>query len=132
MQQPRREARALRLLQRGFCLRCPLCGQGPLFAGWFAMHERCQHCRWRFEREPGYFLGAMYINYGVTVVIALLGYFALEYWAPVSLTMQLVLWVVFGTLFPVVFFRHARGLWLGFDLLCDATPETPNEHDHDP
>ena len=44
-----------------------------LFRTWFAMYERCAVCGLRFEREQGYFLGAMYINYGVTVVLALLG-----------------------------------------------------------
>jgi hypothetical protein len=40
-------------------------------------------------RPPLYFLGAMSINYGVTVVLALLGSFALEYWTRPSLTQQL-------------------------------------------
>jgi hypothetical protein len=83
------------------------------------MHERCAVCGLRFEREQGYFLGAMYINYGVTVVLALLGWFALEYWAQPSLTLQLVLWIAFSTGFPVLFFRHSRGLWLGFDYIFD-------------
>lgn len=29
------------------------------------MHERCPGCGLKFEREPGYFLGAMYISYGL-------------------------------------------------------------------
>jgi uncharacterized protein (DUF983 family) len=83
------------------------------------MHERCAVCGLRFEREQGYFLGAMYINYGVTVVLALLGSFALEYWTRPSLTQHLVLWIGFCTVFPVLFFRHSRGMWLGFDFIFD-------------
>lgn len=85
------------------------------------MHERCAVCRLRFEREQGYFLGAIYINYGVTVVLALLGSLALEYWTQPSLTQELVLWVGFGTAFPVLFFRYARGLWLNFDYIFDPS-----------
>ena len=33
------------------------------------MNERCPACDLKFEREQGYFLGAMYISYGVAVVM---------------------------------------------------------------
>jgi uncharacterized protein (DUF983 family) len=124
-------ARAVRLLMRALGLRCPRCGAQSLFRNWFAMHARCSVCQLRFEREQGYFLGAMYINYGVTVVLALLGSFALEWWAEVSLTQQLVLWVSFGTLFPLVFFRYSRSLWLAFDYFFDPVHTTVPEDDDD-
>lgn len=31
------------------------------------MNEYCQHCNFKFEKEPGYFFGAMYVNYGLSV-----------------------------------------------------------------
>ena len=54
--------------------RCPRCRLGKIFArsiflGFPKMHERCPACNLRFEREPGYFLGAMYISYGLALVI---------------------------------------------------------------
>lgn len=115
--------RAMRLLRCGLCLRCPRCGTRSLFRTWFAMHERCAVCCLRFEREQGYFLGAMYINYGATVLLALIGSFALEHWSKPSLTQQLVLWSGFCSLFPVVFFRHSRGLWLAFDYIFDPVED---------
>ena len=33
------------------------------------MNERCPACDLKFEREQGYFLGAMYISYGVALVM---------------------------------------------------------------
>jgi hypothetical protein len=33
------------------------------------MHDRCPVCDLKFEREQGYFLGAMYISYGVALVM---------------------------------------------------------------
>ena len=94
---------------RGLRLRCPRCGEGKVFTRFFTMPDACASCGMDFKREHGYYIGAMYINYGVTVVLALLGSFALEYWTQPSLTHQLVLWVGFCTVFPVLFFRHARG-----------------------
>lgn len=122
--------RALGVLRRGCSLRCPRCGARSLCRTWFTLYERCATCRLRFEREQGYFLGAMYINYGVTVVLALLGSFALEWYMPVSLTVQLMLWVAFCSLFPVLFFRYSRSLWLSLDYLCD--PVVDAEADAEP
>ena len=126
----RRVARAVRLLVRGLWLRCPRCAARSLFRTWFTMYELCSVCQLRFEREQGYFLGAMYINYGVTVGLALSGSFALEWCTTVSLAQQLLLWVEFCSLFPVVFFRHSRGLWLGFDHIFDPVEdEKPGDAD---
>ena len=35
------------------------------------MYERCEVCNLKFEREPGYFLGAMYISYGLGLTLTL-------------------------------------------------------------
>ncbi len=55
----------------------------PIFRGsrlWLApMHERCSVCDLKFEREPGYFLGAMYISYAMAVPL-LAGFMALFWW----------------------------------------------------
>jgi hypothetical protein len=81
------------------------------------MHERCTVCQLRFEREQGYFVGAMYINYGVTALLALAGYYALEWWGQLSFGQQLGLWCGFSIVFPLFFFRYARSLWLSFDYI---------------
>lgn len=43
------------------------------------MNERCPHCGLRLEPEPGFYQGAMYVSYGITiafmVIIGLLLYF---------------------------------------------------------
>lgn len=79
------------------------------------MYQRCSNCRLKFEREQGYFVGAIYINYAATVVILIPGYFVLDYFLGISLNMQLVLWVVFAVFFPLLFFRHSRSLWMTVD-----------------
>lgn len=48
--------------------RCPVCLQGRMFAGRFEMHVACPVCGHLFEREPGYFQGAMYVSYGLGIV----------------------------------------------------------------
>ena len=49
--------------------RCPKCRDGPIFSGRVRMNEFCPRCGLRFEREPGYFLGAMYFSYVLAIPI---------------------------------------------------------------
>jgi hypothetical protein len=83
------------------------------------MRSRCPSCDLVFEREAGYFVGAIYINYGLTVTIALAGYFGLDAWLAPPLAWQLILWGSFAVLFPLWSFRLSRTLWLSLDHLVD-------------
>ena len=116
MFEPRRVARSL---LRGLRLRCPRCGHAPIFRGWFRLLAACPLCGLRFEREPGYFVGAIYLNYAATVLVALPGYFVLDYLFHFSLVGQLVLWGGFCILFPLWFFRYSKSLWLALDYFFD-------------
>jgi uncharacterized protein (DUF983 family) len=111
------------ILLRGIRLQCPRCGRGRLFSGLFTMHERCAACGLVFEREQGYFVGAIYVNYAVTVGITIAGFFLLESVFAPMLTTQIVLWSVFGIAFPLFFFRYSRSLWLSVEYMFN--PETP-------
>ncbi len=87
------------------------------------MYPECLGCDFRFEREQGYFVGAIYINYAVTAVMVIVGYFGLEYLSSLSLAQHLVLWSAFAVSFPLFFFRYSRSLWLSLDYLLN--PEEP-------
>jgi uncharacterized protein (DUF983 family) len=102
-------------LRRATRLRCPRCGRAPLFRGWFTMNEVCAVCDLRFERAQGYWIGAIYVNYGVTTAIAVGGYFALWAWAELSTAVQLALWLPFCVVFPLWFFRYSRAVWLAVE-----------------
>ena len=57
------------ILRRALRLRCPRCGDGPLFRGLVQMHDECPACGLSFRREPGFYLGSIYLNYGATVIV---------------------------------------------------------------
>lgn len=103
------------LLGRAMRLRCPICGHGRLFRNWLVMHEHCPHCGMKFEREPGFFLGSIYINYGLTALIAAIVYPVLLFNKIVPETPLLAATLAFVVLFPILVFPWARSLWLGFD-----------------
>jgi uncharacterized protein (DUF983 family) len=110
-------------LSRAWRLRCPQCGGSRLFKNWFRMNPHCELCGLKYQREPGYFLGSIYVNYGLTALLVTVFYFVLFFagWA----TPQNALWIVtgFALVFPLWFFRYARSLWLGFDHFWDPLPE---------
>lgn len=99
---------------RGLRLRCPRCGVGKLFVRLLTMADACPDCALDFKREQGYYIGAMYINYGVTTMI-LLGV-ALPLVDRVPLPTLLWPLGIFCSIFPVWFFRYSRSLWLAIDL----------------
>ena len=106
------------LVWRALRLRCPFCGRGKLFRDWFRMHSQCASCGASLEREPGFFLGSIYFNYGLTALVTAIAYPVLMFnGVPDKYLMPLTLaWAI---LFPVWFFRYARSLWLGFDQYVD-------------
>lgn len=99
---------------RGLRLRCPRCGEGRLFTRFFTMADACSSCGLDFKREQGYYIGAMYINYGVTAAV-LLGV-SLPLIGKVPLPNILWPLAAFCLLFPIWFFRYSRSLWLAIDL----------------
>jgi len=36
------------------------------------MNETCPHCEIRLEPEPGFYQGAMFVGYGITIVVVIL------------------------------------------------------------
>jgi uncharacterized protein (DUF983 family) len=106
---------------RAIRLRCAVCGEGKLFRGWFRMHDRCECCGFNFDRGPGYWLGSIYVNYGLTALIVTAAYFALFFTDALPQTTVLWLLTAFCVLFPLWFFRFARSVWLGMDLYFDPT-----------
>jgi uncharacterized protein (DUF983 family) len=104
--------------------RCPRCRTGnifrySIFRGFPKMHDRCPVCDLLFEREPGYFLGAMYISYGLGLVIVAIT--AAILWRLTGW------WITTDTIWAVVLFLPlaptitllARVLWIYLDQTID-------------
>ena len=108
---------------------CPRCRKGaiyrrPMFRAWLDIHDRCPVCGLRFEREQGYYLGAMYFSYALSV-------------PPVALLMLLIWWITHWRLDYVVLggfvaylpfvpamVRFCRIVWIHVDQWVD--PEKPS------
>lgn len=102
-------------LLRGMRLRCPRCGGGGLFASYFAIRERCPTCGWVFEREDGYWLGAMIVL--ITLVEGVFGALTVGWivltWPDPPWNTILVVGVVLNLLLPVVAYPWSKTTWMG-------------------
>lgn len=94
-----------------------------IFRGFPKMCERCSICDLKFDREPGYFLGAMYLSFGLGVLIM----------APIAVVLRFLTgwWITKVILCAAVLFLplaptitlFARVLWIYLDQSID--PEGP-------
>src|SRR2546430_17043379 len=95
----------LRSILQQRCPRCRIGGifQYSIFRGFPKMCERCSICDLKFEREPGYFLGAMYFSFALGVLImapiAALLWFLTGWWIT-----KVTIWAV--VLFLFFFFKQ--------------------------
>jgi uncharacterized protein (DUF983 family) len=99
--------------------KCPKCEKGVVFNSignvlklkMPKMNECCSNCGYLFEKEPGYFLGAFYVSYGMTVGELSIIYFITHYfienvWVIISV-------MLIGLLLMSCFnFRVARLIWI--------------------
>ena len=75
------------------------------------MHDHCSACDEQFEREPGQWLGTVYINLGLTLGVVTVGFVLTQTLATLSISQQLSIWTPIAALGPLVFYRFSKGLW---------------------
>jgi hypothetical protein len=86
-----------------------------------AMNDPCPNCGLIFQREEGYFLGAMYFSYVLSAVLLTAFYFTASALLPDwnSSAVALVALIPYLPFVPAVF-RYSRVLWIYLDRTTDA------------
>lgn len=87
------------------------------------MHERCSHCNTKYEMEPSFFYGAMYVSYGVGIAFATAAFVITNLIFGSSL-MQAFL-AILGTLlltFPITM-RLSRNIWINMFMKYDEAKD---------
>lgn len=109
-------------------LKCPSCGESPIFCelgkvrsfrDWATPLEGCEKCGYKYDREPGYFLMAVWaVNYGVCGIFGVALYVtALLLGLELPQMLAMVLTPV--AIANVLFVRHAKAYFLAFDHFVD-------------
>ncbi len=102
--------------------KCPRCREGSIFtypvkkiAQFNTMNERCPHCNVRLEPEPGFYQGAMYVGYGITIIcllfVSLILYVLVD---PTSEWTYIISIIVFMFCIAPLNYRYSRILYLHF------------------
>lgn len=98
------------IIARGLSNRCPNCGGKRLFKDGklFELNDACPDCGLRFEKDEGFFLGAMSLNYGVTLVCYLVPVLLLWYFDIASAKVAIALAIAGSLLVPMLLYRSSR------------------------
>jgi uncharacterized protein (DUF983 family) len=105
-----------------FNQQCPRCHEGDVFVNknpfkkMSAIHSNCSHCGLRYEKEPGFFFGAMYVSYMFNIalfVTCVVAYFVLldQY---ISGWFLMAFYVVMTVILTPIYYRLSRMIWLNF------------------
>ena len=100
-------------------LRCPRCLEGRVWRGFLSMNVACPVCGLVFEREPGYFTGAMVVSYMLAVPVLGLMVIGLMAFAHFDAVAALLVGDAAYLVFVPFIFRYSRVVWLHFDWAID-------------
>lgn len=105
------------MLGRGATRRCARCGSGHLFHRYFTMVDDCPRCGLHFEREEGYWAGALAINIGVAGAVFIVTFgVALALTVPdVPVAPLLAILIPLMILVPLLGYPFSKTVWVAVD-----------------
>jgi uncharacterized protein (DUF983 family) len=100
--------------------KCPHCHKGNFFETnnaynlklFLNMNNRCPNCNEDFRREPGYYFGATYVSYALTVGFGIVLFLLLCVGLNISTTAFLWTFSALLIILLPVFYRLARLIWI--------------------
>lgn len=120
-----------------FFNKCPKCHEGEFMKEKnmfkihkaFQMNEKCSNCGFKYSIEPSFFYGAMYVNYSLTVGIAIITFVVATLFFNLSLLESFIPIVVVLLLTTPITIRLSRIIWINFFIKFDPslTKTTKNE-----
>jgi uncharacterized protein (DUF983 family) len=98
--------------------RCPRCGGRKIFSGWFQLKPGGPTCAYNFERESGYWVGAIQVNLAVTESLFMLFFLMTLFVSMPDVPWQplLIVALVTNLVFPWFFYPYSKKLWVAIDL----------------
>lgn len=88
------------------------------------MYAACPECRVIYGRENGYFTGAMLVSYALGVPLLGLLYVPIALISGWTVEWVLLAAGLYFLAFVPALFRYSRVIWMHFDRVVDAGPES--------
>jgi uncharacterized protein (DUF983 family) len=100
--------------------KCPIYHEGDVFSSnllnikkFDKMHENCSVCNHKYEIEPGFFIGAMYVSYGITVAISVATSVLAYLIYPKTLYYMYMVYIALAIIIFIPFtYRLSRLIWI--------------------
>lgn len=114
---------------RGLTGRCARCGGRDVGTGFLTLREACGDCGWTFEREEGYWLGAMVVLFAAVegLYLAFLAIGILAWWPDVRWNVLLWAGLALNGTVPFLLYRWSKTTWLGLHTAF-VPAELTNDH----
>ena len=85
----------------------------------FEMHEHCSHCGLHYQLEPSFFYGAMYVNYGLTVIVGVATFIISKLLFGLALTPSFITIVLALVILMPINTRLARNIYINMFVSYD-------------
>lgn len=100
--------------------KCPNCGKGKVFSGQGniflfkmpKMNERCSECNFKFEKETGFFFGAMFVSYALAIAQMITCFVLFWYFVDLSPMRVFSIIAIITILLSTFNFRVSRSIWI--------------------
>jgi uncharacterized protein (DUF983 family) len=107
---------------------CPHCHRAPIFSGLYRMNPKCPSCGEFFERESGYFIGAMIASYFIGVFLAFPPLLAAVFIYDLPVSAGIGFAIAQTLLIQPFLFRYSRIIWIRIEAgLTRAIHRIPTE-----
>ncbi|MDW5290198.1 DUF983 domain-containing protein [Formosa sp. PL04] len=100
--------------------KCPNCKKGNIFKNggnilvlkFPKMNDRCPECDYKFERETGFFFGAMFVSYALAVAQMITSLVVFWYFIDLSPLSVFSIICVIAVLLSTINFKLSRSIWI--------------------
>ncbi|RRO16440.1 DUF983 domain-containing protein [Flavobacteriaceae bacterium 14752] len=89
------------------------------------MHERCSNCGTKYQIEPSFFYGAMYVSYGLGVAIAVATFIITYFFIGLEVFTSFMSIIGVLILLMPVMMRLSRNIWI--NLFFSYKPKSERE-----
>lgn len=93
------------------------------------MPDHCSHCDQKFQLETGFFYGAMYVNYALSIAITISLWVGIHVFTEISLPVFLLIDILLLLLLTPVVFRLSRSIWIHFFIKYDKEANLSQAHE---
>ena len=106
---------------------CPKCHEESMYivknsyilSKVFDMHEKCSHCNQKYKIEPSFFFGAMFVSYGLGVILGIVTFLITHYGFHTNLKTSFVAIMLSLIVFMPIIMRLSRNIWINLNIGFD-------------